>query len=141
MKSLKSNGLAGLYAVRLLLLISGLGVVAIAGMILIAPEAFYAGYGIAVGGNVSLANELKAPAGALLISGLVMLAGATRRQFVAHSLVTATIVYLSYGLSRMASMATDGIPHANLVGAAGIEIVIGTISLLALLRTRRLNAN
>ena len=124
---------------RLFLLASGLIAVAIAATILFAPDAFYAGYGIRVAGNASLANELKAPAGALLAAGLLMLAGVFRPRYAALSLATAVVVYLSYGLSRVASIVTDGIPHRGLVDAAAVELFIGAVCLLALLRVRRIN--
>jgi hypothetical protein len=55
------------------------------------------------------------------------------------SLTTASVVYLSYGLSRLLSMAMDGLPHSGLVSAAGIELGIGAACLLALLRARDIN--
>ena len=128
------------YTTRLVLLLSGLIAVAIAGTILTAPDAFYAGYGIQVGGNATLANELKAPAGALLVAGLLMFAGVFRSKFIVASLITATIVYLSYGMGRVLSIAIDGLPHSGMISAAGIEIVIGTVCLLTLLHVRRKNA-
>jgi hypothetical protein len=66
------------YLIRVLLLASGLLAAGIAATILFAPDAFYTGYGIDVGSNVNLANELKAPAGLLLIAGLLMLIGVFR---------------------------------------------------------------
>lgn len=125
---------------RVTLFLSGLVAVAIAATILIAPDMFYAGYGIEVGGNATLANELKAPAGALLVSGLLMFAGAFRSGLTVVSLATATAVYLSYGLGRVLSIAIDGLPHSGMVSAAVIEIVIGAICLVTLLRARRVNA-
>ena len=58
------------FGTRGLLLASGLIAAGIAAMILFAPGAFYGNYGINIDSNVSLVNELKAPAGALLIAGL-----------------------------------------------------------------------
>ena len=118
---------------RLLLLLSGLVASGIAGMILFAPQAFYAGYGIDIAGNTDLTNELKAPAGALLVAGLLMVAGAFRTRLTFVSLATATVIYLSYGLSRVLSIGIDGMPHSSLVAAAIFEISIGALCLLALL--------
>ena len=129
------------YTARLVLLLSGLVAVSIAGTILMAPDLFYAGYGIQVGSNATLANELKAPAGALLVAGLLMFAGVFRSKLIVVSLITATLVYLSYGMGRVLSIAIDGIPHSGMVGAAGIEIVIGAVCLLTLLRVRRTSIN
>ncbi|HZX24877.1 MAG TPA: DUF4345 domain-containing protein [Woeseiaceae bacterium] len=129
----------GVTGARLVLAFSGLVAVAIAATILAAPQAFYGSYGIEVVGNATLVNELKAPAGTLLIAGLLMFAGVFRASFAVVSLVTATAVYLSYGLSRVLSIVVDGIPHSGIVSAAGIEIVIGVICLLTLLHFRRAN--
>ncbi len=129
--------LRGSHTTRLVLFLSALIAVAIAGTILIAPDAFYAGYGIEVVGNATLANELKAPAGALLVAGLVMFAGAFRQRFAMVSLMTATIVYLSYGAARVLSIAVDGMPHNGMVSAAAIEIVIGAVCLMTLLQAPR----
>ena len=131
--------LNGSYMVKLILLVSGLVAAGIAGTILLAPEVFYAGYGIEVGGDATLVNELKAPAGVLLVAGLLMFAGIFRTEFIMVSLTTASVVYLSYGLSRVVSMAMDGLPDAGLVIAAGIELGIGAVCLLALLRVQAIN--
>jgi len=122
-------GLFSSYATRGLLLASGLIAASIAAMILFAPNAFYEGYGIEIGANVSLGNELKAPAALLLLAALIMLAGVFRSEFAIPSLATATAVYLSYGLSRILSIAIDGVPHSGLVSAAVIEIAIGGVCL------------
>ena len=139
---MKSRALAvfgGMRAARLILLVSGFVAVAIAATILFAPDAFYAGYGIEIGDNANLANELKAPAGALLVAGLLMFAGVFRAQFAVVSLTTAAVVYLSYGLARVISMVIDGLPNSSLVGAAGVELFVGAVCLLSLLHIRNIN--
>ena len=124
------------YRVKGLLLISGLLAAGIAAAILFAPDAFYAGYGIDTRSDVSLANELKAPAGMLFMAGLLMLVGVIRAELTVTSLGTASLIYLSYGLSRLLSMVVDGIPHSGLVSAAVLEIAIGVICLLVWSRNR-----
>lgn len=125
-----------LYVSRGILGVSGLIAIGIAATILFAPGAFYAGYGIDVAGNPTLANELKAPSGALLVAGFLMFAGVIRRNWVVPALATATLVYLSYGFGRLLSIGLDGMPHSGMVAAAIIEIVIGAICLVALQRVR-----
>ena len=129
-----------LLGARLVLLISGLVAVAIATAILFAPGAFYTGYGIEIAGNPTLANELKAPMGVLLIAGLLMLGGVVRRELATTSLSVAAVIYLSYGLSRLSSMIMDGAPHSGMVSATGVELIIGAICLLTLFRVRHLDA-
>ena len=75
---------------KLVLLLSGLVASGIAGMILFVPHTFYAAYGIELAGNTDLTNELKAPAGALFVAGLLMIAGVFRTQLTFVSLATAT---------------------------------------------------
>ena len=125
-----------LFVTRGLLLVSGLLATGIAATILAAPDPFYAGYGIDVSSDVSLANELKAPAGTLLIAGLLMLVGVVKPRYAVTSLAIGSVIYLSYGLSRVLSMAVDGFPHSALVSAAMLELVLGAICLLGLVRLR-----
>lgn len=126
----------GLVARRLVLLMAGMVAMGIAVTILFAPEAFYAAYGIELAGNTNLTNELKAPAGVLLVAGLLMLAGVFRAQLTNVSLTAAAAIYLPYGLSRLLSISIDGVPDSGLVGAAVFEIAVGAVCLLALLPGR-----
>ena len=121
---------------RLVLLLSGLVASGIAVAILIAPDAFYASYGIDLDGDSNLTNELKAPAGALLLAGVMILAGSIRTQLIAFSMTTAAAVYLSFGLPRFLSMIVDGVPGDGLVSAAVVEVAIGTICLINLISYR-----
>lgn len=127
----------GSYGTRGLLLASGLIAAGIAALILFAPKVFYAGYGIEIGKNVSLANELKAPAGALLLGGLLILVGVFKSKFIVPSLATAAAIYLSYGFSRILSMVIDGVPQSGLVSAATLELVIGTICFVSFKHHRK----
>ena len=129
-----------LYITRGVLLASGLIATCIALMILLAPGAFYAGYGIDTSGDVNLVNELKAPAGALLLAGLFMMAGIFKPKLTVPSLAVAATVYLSYGLSRILSVAIDGVPHGGLVSAAVIELAIGVICITDLVLHRKKSA-
>ena len=122
---------------KFVLLVSGLTAIGIGSAILFVPATFYATYGIELGSDASLANEIRVPGGALLATGLLMLAGVFLGEFAFASTVIAAAVYLSYGLSRLLSMAVDGLPDGGLVGAAAFELAIGTVSLLALLRYRK----
>jgi len=126
-----------LYVTRGLLLASGLLATAIAATILFAPDAFYSGYGIEIGSNVSLANEMKAPMGMLFLAGVFILVGAFRTEFAVPSLTIATITFLSFGLSRVVSLAIDGMPDSGLVSAAVLEIAIGVICFVDLMYLRR----
>lgn len=124
-------------SIQLTLMASGLTAIVIGLMILISPAEFYSGSDIELADNITLVNELKAPAGFLLVSGLIMLAGVLKAQWSVVSLTTATTVYLTYGLSRVTSMVIDGMPSSAMIAAALIEMVIGTICLISLLRIRK----
>ena len=126
------------YGTPVLLLTSGLIAAGIAVTILFAPTVFYSSYGIDIDKNANLVNELKAPAGALLLAGLLIMAGMFRPGLKMQSLGIAAAVYLSYGLSRVLSMVMDGLPHDGLVSAAAIEVAIGAICFVDLMRHRRL---
>ena len=100
-------------------------------------DAFYAGYGINVGGNVSLLNELKAPGIALMASGFFIAAGAVVVRLAPVSAFVAAFLYLSFGLSRLVSIDLDGLPADGLVQAAGIELVFGLACVFVLVLRRR----
>jgi len=93
--------------------------------ILFFPVSFYATSGIELGGNVSLLNEIRAPGGALLLCSVLIISGAFIPKLSFTSIVLATLLYLSYGLSRIVSMVVDGKPDEILVYVAVLEIVIG----------------
>jgi hypothetical protein len=52
------------------------------------------------------------------------------------SIVVSTLLYLSYGLSRILSMAIDGMPAEGLVQAAALEIVIGLVCVFVFVKYR-----
>ena len=119
---------------KTILFISGLIASAIGATILFSPGAFYASYGIALGDNVSLLNEIRASGGVLLTTGLLIMSGAFVDKLAFTSAVVATLLYLSYGLSRVMSLAIDGMPVEGIVQAAVLEIVIGLACIFALIQ-------
>jgi hypothetical protein len=121
---------------KTILIISGLIASGIGAAILFSPVAFYASYGIEPGGNISLLNEIRAPGGALLASGILIMSGAFVDKLAFTAVVISTLLYLSYGLSRVMSIAIDGMPAEGLVQAAVLEIVIGLACIFALVKFR-----
>ena len=119
-----------------ILIISGLIASVIGSAILFTPVAFYATYGVELAGNFSLLNEIRAPGGALLVSGILIMSGAFVDKLTFTAVVVSTLLYLSYGLSRVMSIAVDGIPAEELVQAAVLEIVIGLACVYALIKYR-----
>jgi hypothetical protein len=122
-----------------LLLVAGVVLILVGTFILASPVDFYASNNIELGANVSLLNELKAPAGLLLAAGVFMIGAIFVRSQADTALWLATLIYLSYALSRLVSMAFDGVPAAGLVQAAALEGVIG-LACLAVLMMRRIPA-
>lgn len=121
---------------KTILIISGLIASGIGAAILFTPVAFYAAYGIELGGNVSLLNEIRAPGGALLASGLLIMSGAFVDKLAFTAAMVSTLLYLSYGLSRVMSIAIDGVPVEGIVQAATLEIIIGLSCIFALVKYR-----
>ncbi|MEM0979722.1 MAG: DUF4345 domain-containing protein [Cyanobacteria bacterium P01_H01_bin.58] len=123
--------------VQVLLCLTGGIAIAIGGLILLSPADFYAMNHIDIGRNVNLLSEIRAPAGALFTSGVVMILGAFVPQLTFTSLVLATLIYLSYGLSRLAGMFIDGLPVASLIWSGGIEIGLGVLCLCMVIDVSR----
>ena len=121
---------------KTILIISGLIASGVGAAILFSPVAFYASYGIEPGGNINLLNEIRAPGGALLASGILITSGAFVDKLAFTAVVISTLLYLSYGLSRVMSIVIDGMPAEGLVQAAVLEIVIGLACIFALVKFR-----
>lgn len=117
---------------KTILIVSGLIASGVGSVILFSPVAFYATYGIELGGNFSLLNEIRAPGGALLASGILIFSGAFVNRLAFTAVIVSALLYMSYGLSRVLSMAIDGMPAEGLVQAAVLEIVTGLACIFAL---------
>jgi hypothetical protein len=119
-----------------LLLVSGALLILVGTFILASPVDFYASNNIELGANVSLLNELKAPAGFLLAAGVFMIGAIFVRGQADTALCLAALIYLSYAASRSTSMAFDGLPAAGLVQATALEAIIGLACLVVLMIRR-----
>lgn len=124
---------------KAVLLVAGALLTLVGGLILAAPADFYASNSIELGANVSLLNELKAPAGMLLTAGLFMLGAIFVRSIADTATSLAALIYLSYAGSRFVSMAFDGVPATGLVQAAALEGIVG-LACLAVVMIRRMPA-
>lgn len=120
----------------LLLLVAGVLLTLVATFIIVSPNDFFAANSIELGTNVSLLNELKAPAGFLLAAGLFMLSAIFIRPLADTAMLLATMIYLSYAASRLVSMLFDGVPATGLVQAAALEAVVGLACLMVLMMRR-----
>lgn len=120
-----------------LLLVAGSLLILVGTFIIASPADFYASNSIELGANVSLLNELKAPAGLLLAAGLFMIGAIFVRNQADTALWLAALIFLSYAGSRFVSMVYDGVPAAGLVQAAALEGIVG-LACLAVLIIRRI---
>jgi len=115
-----------------LLLVSGALLILVGASILVSPADFYGSNNIELGANVSLLNELKAPAGLLLVAGMFMIIAIFVRSKGDVALRLAALIYLSYALTRSLSMMFDGLPASGLILATALEATIGLTCLLVL---------
>ena len=120
-----------------LLLVAGSLLVLIGALITLSPIEFYASNSIEIGANVNLLNELKAPAGFLLIAGLFIAGAVFSSRLADPALWLATLIYLSYAVARLSSAVVDGMPVEGLVTAGVIEAVIGLLCLSILIARHR----
>lgn len=110
---------------QVILAVAGLVLAAVGSALLLAPAAMHGSNGVDLGDDASLLSEARAPGGALLVLGAIVVAGAFVRRLRLPAAMIAAAVYLAYGLSRLLSMALDGMPAPGLVVAAGLEIAFG----------------
>ena len=119
---------------KVILFISGLVAISIGGAILIMPESFYAASGISLNGNVSLLNEIRASGGMIFVVGVIIMAGVYVAKLTYAATIISILLYLTYGLSRLMSMAIDGIPAEALIQAVILEIIIGLLCVFAFMK-------
>lgn len=119
---------------RILLIVSGLVAITIGAMLVLDPAGFHATNAIDLGGNVNLLSEVRAPGGALVASGILMLVGAFATHLTLAATTLGATVYLGYGLARVVSLAIDGAPSTNLVTAMAIELLLGALLVATIAR-------
>ena len=126
----------GIVLQKLTLGVAGLTALGIGLAITLAPRVFYSGYGIELGADARLLSELRAPGASLASLGVVIFAGALRPGMARVSASLGTIVFLAFATGRIVSMAVDGWPGGSIVTALVIEIAIGLLCLLAMVKQR-----
>lgn len=122
--------------VRVVLFVAGLIASAIGAAIVVIPVDFYATNGITLGANIGLLNEIRASGGGLFVIGLLIISGSFIASLTFTSLVVSTLLYLSYGISRIISMMVDGMPADGLMQATAVEMITGFICFLMLIKYR-----
>lgn len=116
---------------KIALVLSGLTALAVGACILIAPQAFYASYGIALGDDATLLSELRAPGAGLAGCGLVMLRGLWRSTFLPLGMAMALTVFIAFPAGRLVGLAVDGMPSGAILAALVVELAIAALCLAA----------
>lgn len=119
------------------LTLGGAGLVAlgIGATIAIAPDLFYASYGIALGPDPDQRSELRAPAANLVALGALILGGAVWSSLTRTAALVGTILFTAYAVGRLLGIGLDGMPSDGIVQAMVIELAIGGLCALALRRS------
>ncbi|MCE7998241.1 MAG: DUF4345 domain-containing protein [Rhodobiaceae bacterium] len=121
---------------KALLFITGMIGVGIGGAILFVPAEFHATGGIVIGSDENLLSEVRAAGGALFACALIVMLGAFVSRLAFTALVLSTVLYLSYGTSRLVGMALDGMPSTNLMAVTAFELAVGLVCALALVNKK-----
>ncbi|MEL7218718.1 MAG: DUF4345 family protein, partial [Pseudomonadota bacterium] len=91
------------------------------------PVIFLASSEVIVEHEAGLMSEVTAPSGLLVFTGLFMMLGSILMSLARIGLALGTLVYGSYGLSRMISMAFHGTPSDTLVVVAYFELGVAAL--------------
>jgi hypothetical protein len=119
---------------RVLLIVSGLILICVGAGILLWPHGFYESNGTLLGNEPRLLSEVRAAGGLLFGCGVVVFLSAFRSLLGRQALALSALVFLAYGLARLASMVMDGMPSSSLVVSTGIELLVGALCVIALRR-------
>lgn len=94
------------------------------------PITFEASSGIDLGTDINLLSEIRAAGGSLVLFGILIVTGVFKRGFTKHALFLTTVLYLSYGFSRLFGFLADGTPNQLFVIVTIVEIAIGSVAFL-----------
>lgn len=112
---------------RTALIGSGLILGLIGAAVMFAQQAFLEMSHVFVARDPGLMSELSAPGGVLIITGGLMVLGGVRPRHAELGLIAGAVVYGSYGLGRLVSMALHGVPSASLITATVFELGVATL--------------
>ena len=85
-------------------------------------------------GQISLINEARGAAGAIVGFGILIVLGVFIKRLTYTSAIVGPILYLGYGLARLLSFTIDGYPgEMAMVGMIG-EFIVGGIGLFGLIK-------
>ena len=121
---------------KTLLFLAGAIAIAVGVAGLFWPVAFHASSGIALGDNASLMSEMRAPAAMLLLAGGFVSGSVFVARWRPAAIWVSAALYLAYGLTRVFSVALDGVPHDTLLMAGGLELAVGGVCAMMIWKTR-----
>lgn len=119
--------------------LAGSGVIlgAVGSSIMFAPQIFLATSEAIVEHDPNLLSEVTAPSGLLVFAGVFMIFSSTRLRFANLGLVFGSIIYGTYGLSRLISTELHGVPSDTLVVVTWFELSIAALLLGLSLKGRQ----
>nr|WP_319385495.1 DUF4345 domain-containing protein [uncultured Roseibium sp.] len=126
-----------LHVTRLTLGLAGALALGIGAAITLAPDAFYASYGIVLPAGADFHSEVRAPGANLALLGALIFLGALKADWTRFSAMLGTALFLAYAAGRMVSIVLDGMPSDAILLALAIELVVGGLCALSLRRARR----
>lgn len=123
------------------LVIASLILTFVGGSQLLFPVAMKAGSGIDIAGSISVINDVRAANALILALALLIFSGVFRKDLTYTSTLVAPLLFLSMGLGRVMSLLVDGQPVTGLLGATGLETILGLVGLFLFLRHRPAHKN
>lgn len=121
---------------RATLILSGTVVLLVGLGIQFNPADFYAAYQVDMSFNTNWLNELRAGSSYLIFSGLLIVAGVFIKRLLTASIIVSLMLYGSFVLGRLLSLAVDGVPGSALITALVIELAVGVLVLAAVAYSR-----
>lgn len=112
---------------RILLFSAGALLGVIGSALMVSPRAFLEMSHVLVDQDPGLMSELTAPSGVLILTGALMVLAAFKLRLAKLALTVGAVVYGSYGLGRLVSMALHGVPSDSLIAATMVELALALI--------------
>lgn len=122
--------------IKVLLVLAGIIGIYVGGSLLFFPAELQAQSNIIIN-KPSQFSEARAPGAAIFSASFIILLGVFREGWRYIALVIATMFFLSYGLGRMLSLILDGRPAQGLFIAMILELFVGLLTLLALIKVKK----
>ncbi|WNJ20508.1 DUF4345 domain-containing protein [Pontibacter sp. G13] len=114
-------------ALKTYLIISGLLLSFIGGATLLMPVEMKASAGIDIASNISVINDVRAASAMILGVAILSLVGAFNPKLTFSATLSTILLFLSLGAGRVISILIDGMPVEGLLGATGLELVLGAL--------------